>query len=44
MTAVTANGITIEYEETGDKRAPAILLVHGLGAQQIGRASCRERV
>lgn len=33
MTAVTANGITIEYEETGDKRAPAILLVHGLGAQ-----------
>jgi pimeloyl-ACP methyl ester carboxylesterase len=33
MAAVTANGITIEYEETGDKRAPAILLVHGLGAQ-----------
>ncbi|HUN52021.1 MAG TPA: alpha/beta hydrolase [Candidatus Sulfotelmatobacter sp.] len=33
MASVTANGISIEYEEIGDKSAPAILLVMGLGAQ-----------
>ncbi len=33
MARIAANGIGIEYEETGDKAAPAILLVHGLGAQ-----------
>lgn len=33
MARIAANGIEIEYEDTGDKAAPAILLVHGLGAQ-----------
>ncbi|HMT43792.1 MAG TPA: alpha/beta hydrolase [Chakrabartia sp.] len=33
MTAITANGITIEVESYGDKANPAILLVMGLGAQ-----------
>lgn len=33
MTAITANGITIEVESYGDKSNPAILLVMGLGAQ-----------
>ena len=33
MAQVTANGITIEYDEHGDKNAPAVLLVMGLGAQ-----------
>jgi hypothetical protein len=28
-----ANGIEIEYETTGNKRDPALLLVMGLGAQ-----------
>jgi pimeloyl-ACP methyl ester carboxylesterase len=33
MTAITANGITIAYEDAGDPAAPAMLLVMGLGAQ-----------
>lgn len=33
MTAVEANGITLEYEECGAATAPAILLVNGLGVQ-----------
>ncbi|MFZ1741216.1 MAG: alpha/beta hydrolase [Pontixanthobacter sp.] len=33
MPQITANGITIEYEDYGDKSAPPILLVMGLGAQ-----------
>ena len=33
MTRVRANGIEIEYEATGDKSDPALLLVMGLGAQ-----------
>jgi len=33
MAQVTANGITIEYDEHGDASAPPILLVMGLGAQ-----------
>lgn len=33
MTAITANGITIEYEDAGDPAAPPLLLVMGLGAQ-----------
>lgn len=33
MTAITANGITIEYEDDGDPAAPPVLLVMGLGAQ-----------
>jgi proline iminopeptidase len=33
MPAIRANGITIEYVETGDRRAPAILLIMGLGMQ-----------
>ena len=36
MTAVQANGITIEYEETGPPDAPVILLIMGLGMQLIG--------
>lgn len=36
MASITANGITIEYEETGDKEAPAFLLISGLGSQLIG--------
>ncbi len=35
MPSVTANGVTIEYETTGDPGHPAILLVMGLGAQLI---------
>jgi pimeloyl-ACP methyl ester carboxylesterase len=35
MPAVKANGLTIEYVETGDKHAPAILLIMGLGMQLI---------
>ena len=31
MTAVAANGITIEYESLGDPLAPPILLIMGLG-------------
>jgi pimeloyl-ACP methyl ester carboxylesterase len=33
MTKIAANGIELEYEETGDKSAPAMFLIHGLGAQ-----------
>lgn len=33
MPNTTANGITIEYEDHGDKSAPPILLIMGLGAQ-----------
>lgn len=35
MPNVTVNGVTIEYDTTGDPGAPAILLVMGLGAQLI---------
>jgi pimeloyl-ACP methyl ester carboxylesterase len=35
MPSVTANGVTIEYETTGDPGRPAILLVMGLGAQLV---------
>ena len=33
MTAIKANGITIEYETFGDASAPPVLLIMGLGAQ-----------
>jgi proline iminopeptidase len=36
MPSVAANGIHIEYAENGDKAAPAILLIMGLGMQLIG--------
>ncbi|WP_339347970.1 alpha/beta fold hydrolase [uncultured Sphingomonas sp.] len=35
MARVHANGIEIEYEETGPKDGPAMLLVMGLGAQLV---------
>lgn len=35
MTSTTANGITVEYETTGDPADPPLLLVMGLGAQLI---------
>ena len=35
MTAVQANGITIEYQEFGSPDAPAILLIMGLGMQLV---------
>jgi len=35
MTAISANGITIEYEEYGPKDGSAIILVRGLGTQLI---------
>jgi pimeloyl-ACP methyl ester carboxylesterase len=35
MTAITANGITLEYESLGDPGAPTILLVMGLGMQLV---------
>jgi pimeloyl-ACP methyl ester carboxylesterase len=35
MTAVQANGITIEYEEFGPPDAPMILLIMGLGMQLV---------
>jgi pimeloyl-ACP methyl ester carboxylesterase len=35
MPNTTANGLTIEYETTGDPADPAMLLVMGLGAQLI---------
>jgi pimeloyl-ACP methyl ester carboxylesterase len=35
MTSVQANGITIEYAETGSRDAPVILLIMGLGMQLI---------
>ena len=33
MPNITANGITLEYEDAGDAQAPVILLVMGLGGQ-----------
>jgi pimeloyl-ACP methyl ester carboxylesterase len=36
MTSAEANGITIEYVETGPCDAPVILLIMGLGMQLIG--------
>jgi pimeloyl-ACP methyl ester carboxylesterase len=35
MTAVAANGISIEYESLGDPSAPPILLIMGLGMQLV---------
>ena len=35
MTAAHANGIAIEYEETGPRDAPVILLIMGLGMQLV---------
>jgi pimeloyl-ACP methyl ester carboxylesterase len=35
MPNATANGLTIEYDTTGDRADPAMLLVMGLGAQMI---------
>jgi proline iminopeptidase len=35
MTAIPANGITLEYESLGDPAAPAVLLVMGLGMQLV---------
>jgi len=35
VTAIAANGITIEYESLGDPDAPPILLIMGLGMQLI---------
>ena len=35
MPNVTANGITIEYEEFGDRNGRPLLLIMGLGAQMI---------
>jgi len=35
MTSVQANAITVEYEETGPRDAPVILLIMGLGMQLI---------
>ncbi len=35
MPNITANGIQIEYETFGDKSAPALLMIMGLGAQMI---------
>ncbi|MET0682704.1 MAG: alpha/beta hydrolase [Casimicrobiaceae bacterium] len=35
MTAVAANGITIEYESLGEPSAPPILLIMGLGMQLV---------
>jgi pimeloyl-ACP methyl ester carboxylesterase len=35
MTAIQANGITLEYESLGDPGAPVILLVMGLGMQLL---------
>ena len=36
MPRATANGIEIEYDTFGDPKAPALLLINGLGAQMIG--------
>ncbi len=35
MSAIRANGITLEYESLGDPAAPAILLIMGLGMQLV---------
>ena len=34
MPTVTSNGITIDYETYGDPSDPALLMIHGLGAQR----------
>ena len=36
MPAVSANGLTIEYESLGDPASPAIVLIMGLGMQLVG--------
>jgi len=36
MPAVSANGLTIEYESLGDPSSPAIVLIMGLGMQLVG--------
>ena len=33
LTIETKSGITINYQDTGDKVAPVIILIMGLGAQ-----------
>ena len=35
MSEIAANGIRIAYDEIGDPKAPAILLIMGLGTQMI---------
>jgi len=35
MAAIEANGITLEYEETGDPSAPVLLMIAGIGCQLI---------
>ena len=35
MTAISANGITIEYESHGPADSPAMILIRGLGSQMI---------
>ncbi len=35
MTQITANGITLEYDEIGDPNHPPLLLVMGLGGQMV---------
>jgi pimeloyl-ACP methyl ester carboxylesterase len=35
MTNIRANGITLEYDEFGDRSAPPVLLIMGLGGQMI---------
>jgi pimeloyl-ACP methyl ester carboxylesterase len=35
MSQARANGLTIEYEEFGERNAPPVLLIMGLGAQMI---------
>ena len=35
MASVEANGITIEYEDTGGPERPAIVLIRGPGTQLI---------
>ena len=36
MPAVSANGLTIEYESLGDPSSPAVVLIMGLGMQLVG--------
>lgn len=36
MAQITANGISLEYDETGPKDGPAILLIMGFGTQLTG--------
>ncbi len=35
MATLQANGIRIEYDERGDKNAPAVLLIMGIGCQML---------